>query len=346
MPDGYWQVQFTLSKNLGNNRVSSIENVLEKNISRIKESFDNLRGPLLKDSVWEVGAFLGLSFYDGRDLKYSQIAGLIPLPSNLEFSESVYIQKNTHSKFSWNIALQNANISYARKGGFPNILGLPNGKLISSFIPSADTTIMIKPYGSNFLTKMKSIESNIFYHFKEYDHKRADKLQIIPSIGLGFGLLKYTPYREVSGLRIGDPAFLDWQNRKLLYVDLREVGTEGQYIIPNGRMYGKLAGVYNLTFQLSAHSKKFIYKAEIKSNMTTTDYLDDFGRGAWFGGNYEIWEESLDISYPNVLLGTSEPLTASNITQVPSSINAFTPRAINNIMDGFIQINFGIAKRF
>ena len=345
MPDGYWQIQFTLSKNLGNNKVSTIENVLENNLSRIIESLNYYKGAQIKDSLWEIGAFLGLSFYDGRDLKYSQIGNFIPVPSNLEFSESIYIQKNTHEKFSWNVALQNANISYARNGGFPNILGLPNGKLIPSYVPSLDSTIMIKPYGSNFFTRMTNIESNIFYHFKNYHSFSSNKLRIVPSIGFGLGVMNYTPYREISGLRLGDPAFLNWQHRKRLYVDLREIGTEGQHIIPNGRSYSKWAGIYNLTFQLTAHSKKLLYKFAIKSNMTTTDYLDDFGRGAWFGGNYELWEESLNVGYQDVANGTTVPLSANQITEVPASINAFTPRAVNNIMDGFIQIQFGIAKK-
>ncbi len=57
MPDGYWQIQFTLSKNLGNNKVSTIENVLENNLSRIIESLNYYKGAQIKDSLWEIGAF-------------------------------------------------------------------------------------------------------------------------------------------------------------------------------------------------------------------------------------------------------------------------------------------------
>ena len=95
------------------------------------------------------------------------------------------------------------------------------------------------------------------------------------------------------------------------YVDLREIGSEGQNILPNGRAYGKWAGLYNASFQLSLHTKKWIYKGEIKSNMTTTDYLDDFGRGAWYGGDYEAWGEALDVSYFDV---NTAPRSASNAT--------------------------------
>jgi hypothetical protein len=298
------------------------------------------------DSTWEAGAYAGVSFYDGRDLKYSQIAGIIPLPSNIEFSEGLYIQKNSRDRFSWNIAIQNANISYARNGGFPNILGLPNGKSIKSYNPVNDTTISIKPYASNFFTRMSSLESNVYFHLRDNNIKANEKFRLVPSIGFGAGMMNYTPYREISGLRVGTPEFLQWRHRKQVYVDLREVGSEGQHILPNGRAYSKWAGLYNASFQLSLLTKKWTYKAELKSNMTTTDYLDDFGRGAWFGGNYSMWSEALDLSYVDVNTGRDVILEPTQITTVPEGINLFTPRATNNYMDGYLQFHFGIARRF
>tara|TARA_B100001059_G_C17442718_1_gene383433 strand:- start:236 stop:370 length:135 start_codon:yes stop_codon:yes gene_type:complete len=43
--------------------------------------------------------------------------------------------------------------------------------------------------------------------------------------------------------------------------------------------------------------------------MITTVYLDDFGRGAWFGGDYEAWGEALDVSYYVINSGQEVPLT-------------------------------------
>ena len=168
----------------------------------------------------------------------------------------------------------------------------------------------------------------------------------MPSFGLGLGVMNYTPYREVRGLNIGDPRFLGWKRSRTHYVDLREICSEGQNILPNGRAYGKWAGLYNASFQLSLHTKKWIYKGEIKSNMTTTDYLDDFGRGAWYGGDYEAWGEALDVSYFYVNVGQEVPLTPEQISRVPAEANLFTPRATNNMMDGYMQFHIGVARRF
>jgi hypothetical protein len=346
MPDGYWQVQLSLSKELRGSHSKDINRLLETNVSKFLATFDKFAGEERLDSTWEVGAYAGLCFYDGRDLKYSQIAGIISIPSNLEFSEGLFIQKNTHQRFSWNLALQNANISYARNGGFPNILGLPNGKLIQSYNSVNDSTYVIKPYASNFFTRMSSIESNIYFHLRDYEGIGNEKFRIVPSIGLGTGLMNFTPYREISGLRTGTPEFLQWRHRKLMYVDLREVGSEGQHILPNGRAYSKWAGLYSASFQLSVHTKKWIYKVEVKSNMTTTDYLDDFGRGAWFGGNYSMWSDALELTYTDVVSGRDILLDPVQIATVPEGVNLFTPRATNNVMDGYLQFHVGLSRRF
>ena len=80
--------------------------------------------------------------------------------------------------------------------------------------------------------------------------------------------------------------------------------------------------------------------------MTTTDYLDDFGRGAWYGGDYESWGDALQVSYFDVNQGIDVPLSPRQISQVPDETNLFTPRATNNLMDGYMQFHIGIAKRF
>ena len=76
------------------------------------------------------------------------------------------------------------------------------------------------------------------------------------------------------------------------------------------------------------------------------DYLDDFGRGAWYGGDYEAWGEALDASYFDVNTGQELPLTPEQISRVPAEANLFTPRATNNMMDGYMQFHIGIARRF
>lgn len=345
MPDGFWQVQLSFSKDISGDPLKKYyEPYILANLDKVGQFLENKKGKALLDASFEWGTWFGTSIYDGRDLKYLKIANAIPVPTNIEFSEGLYLQKNTHSRFSWNIGLQAANLGYARRSGSPYIVTLP-GAEIPSYNPSLDTTVMINSKAANFFTRTSSIESNIYYHLRDYNLPEGKKFWLVPSFGFGLGVMNYTPYREVRGLDVGDPRFLGWKRKRTHYVDLREVGSEGQNILSNGRAYGKWAGLYNASFQLSLHTKKWIYKGEIKSNMTTTDYLDDFGRGAWYGGDYEAWGEALDVSYYNVNTGQNVPLTPEQISRVPQEANLFTPRATNNMMDGYMQFHIGIARR-
>ncbi|MDB2572096.1 hypothetical protein N9X81_00045 [Schleiferiaceae bacterium] len=346
MPDGFWQVQLSFSKDIAGDPLKNYyEPYILTNLDKVSGWMEKRKGQKLLDETWEWGTWFGTSIYDGRDLKYLQIANTIPVPTNIEFSEGLYVQKNTHSRFSWNMGIHAANLGYARRSGSPYIVTLP-GAQIPSYNPTLDTTVNISSAAANFYTRTSSIESNVLYHLRDYNLPEGKKFWLVPSFGFGLGIMNYTPYREVRGLNVGDPRFLSWKRSRTHYVDLREIGSEGQNILPNGRAYGRWAGLYNASFQLSLHTKKWIYKGEIKSNMTTTDYLDDFGRGAWYGGNYEAWGEALDVSYIDVNTGQDVPLTPQQISRVPEEANLFTPRATNNMMDGYMQFHIGIARRF
>jgi hypothetical protein len=344
MPDGFWQIQFTLSKNIDGPPLKSYYDPLVSAYSdKLTSWWVAKRGEKRIEKVWEAGSWAGAAFYGGRDLKYKKIAGIVPVPTNIEMSRGLYIQKNTHKRYSVNLGIHAANMSYARTQTPLQIFSARN---IQSYQNSPNTPVVrVEPKAFNFFTQTSSIESNMYYHFRDYDIPEGKKLWIVPSIGLGLGIMNYTPYREVRGLNVGDPAFLMWKRKKTQYIDLRQVGSEGQHILPNGRAYGKWAGLYNASFQLSAHTAKWIYKVEVKSNMTTTDYLDDFGRGAWFGGDYTLWGEALDVSYFNENLGEQVPLSPEQIAEIPEDFNLFTPRATNNLMDGYLQFHIGIAKK-
>ena len=345
LPDGFWQIQFSLSKNIDGDLIGKYyEPLVLANADKIKNWWRAQRGEKRTTNIWEAGSWFGASFYDGRDLKYKKILGLAPLPTNVELSQGLYVQKNSHQRYSWNLGMHAANMSYART---QTPLQLAGGRNILSYNNDPNSPVVrIQPRSFNFFTRTSSIESNVYYHFRDYDLPEGKKIWIVPSFGLGLGVMNYTPYREVRGLDVGDPAFLRWKRGRAHYVDLREVGSEGQHILPNGRAYGKWAGLYNASFQLSLHTSKWIYKAELKSNMTTTDYLDDFGRGAWCGGSYALWGDALDVSYFNVNSGDEVSLTPEQISFIPNNFNLFTPRATNNLMDGYLQFHIGIAKKF
>ena len=343
MPDGYWEVKLSFSKNIDANPIESWLVPVRGYAGQARQALVDLQGTPLENSTWEWGTWLGFSAYDGRDLKYNKALGFIPKPTNLEWTKGLYVQNNTHSKYSWNLGIQTANISYMRTKGM-GYLG--EGATIATYNASLDTTLQLDPYLSNFYTKTSSVESNVYYHLVPYGYDSDRKWNIVPSLGFGLGVMNYTPKREVTNLELGDAKFFQWAPKSTYYADLRDIGTEGQHILPNGRAYSKWAGTYSAAFQLSMHTPKWIYKAEIKSTMTTTDYLDDFGRGAWYGGDYDRWSDALEVGYFNANLGGQVPLTADQIAPMPVEANLFTPRATNSWMDGFVQIQFGIAKNF
>jgi hypothetical protein len=59
-----------------------------------------------------------------------------------------------------------------------------------------------------------------------------------------------------------------------------------------------------------------------------------------------MWGDALDVSYFSTNTGEEVPLTADQVSNIPSDFNLFTPRATNNLMDGYLQIHIGIAKKF
>ena len=74
--------------------------------------------------------------------------------------------------------------------------------------------------------------------------------------------------------------------------------------------------------------------------------MDDFGRGAWYGGNYEMWGEALNVSYFNVSNGQDIYLTPEQVSPTSADADLFTPRATNNMMDGYLQFHIGLARCF
>ena len=57
--------------------------------------------------------------------------------------------------------------------------------------------------------------------------------------------------------------------------------------------YGSFALTASTGFSLSYLRSNWRLTGQVKGNITTTDYLDDFGRGTYFGGDYNGWLNSL-----------------------------------------------------
>ena len=151
LPDGFMQIQLSFSKDISRDPLKKYyEPYILANLDKVAGWMEKKKGQELLDETWEWGTWFGTSIYDGRDLKYLQIANTIPVPTNIEFSEGLYIQKNTHSRFSWNMGIHAANLGYARRSGSPYIVTLP-GAQIPSYNPTLDTTVNIRSAAANSL---------------------------------------------------------------------------------------------------------------------------------------------------------------------------------------------------
>ncbi len=76
-----------------------------------------------------------------------------------------------------------ANLGYARRSGSPYIVTLP-GAQIPSYNPALDTTVMIQSRAANFYTRTSSIESNVYYHLRDYNLPEGKKFWLVPSLVL------------------------------------------------------------------------------------------------------------------------------------------------------------------
>ncbi len=69
-------------------------------------------------------------------------------------------------------------------------------------------------------------------------------------------------------------------------------------------------------FTLSYLRPSWRLAGQIKGNITTTDYLDDFGRGTYYGGDYEGWLASIpEYTYNDPLSGDERIFPTRKIVQ-------------------------------
>lgn len=346
LPDGFWQIQISFDKKINGKYIKRYyEPFIISNTKKISSWWKSKKGEEITSEKWELVSWFGVSIYDGRDLKYKKLLKLIPTPTNLELTKGIYLMKNSHSRFSWNVGAHMTDLSYARTQTPLQIA--PSRNILLPNLNIGEENVRVEGKSVNFYTKTSSIESNVYYHLRNYIPEDNNKWWLVPSVGLGLGLLDFTPYREIRGLNVETPRFLDWQRPATHYLNLREVGSEGQNILPNGRAYSRWTGLCSASFMLSLQThKKWKYKAIIKTNLSTTDYLDDFGKGSWYGGNYSAWGEALNSSYFDVNRGQFVPLTPEQISDISEDANLFAPRALNNLTDGFLQFQIGLSRVF
>jgi hypothetical protein len=307
-------------------------------ISRIAIDSGSLKklmggGPL----SWEYGAMFGAATYRG-DYRHK----FSPLPSTMEFSGSGFLQYNARKNTSFRLSLFRSNISMHYRNAPAVFSGMAPIFMNGSQGYLAETM----GWRYAFVTKMGGVDLDMLMMLgdgRNYSLKSYEKGKWIPQLGLGVGLLTFTPFREYNVNVYDDQNVVVGSEYKMM--NLRSVGTEGQNFLSGEKKYSSLAASANVSFQLTYLMQKWAFHAEIKSVFTSTDYLDDFGSGVWYGGDVDKWyESSPEAIDPNTGLKPYSSTMRSYYTDYVNRGYTTTQQRTKSLMpDGYFQFHLGMS---
>ena len=122
--------------------------------------------------------------------------------------------------------------------------------------------------------------------------------------------------------------------------NLRLLGSEGQNFLPGKSPYSTIAFNLGSSFSLTYLRKRFALKGEMKVVYTSTDYLDDFGPGVWFGGNYDKMVETAFSKYDNISQSDMIKISGSDLKD---KIGVSIPRSTDGLNDWYYQFHLGMS---
>lgn len=319
----------------------------------------NFKWPLIKKKGevitkiqdWEYGIWGGGATYGGGDLSIKTIKDFksapsslknaiilkdLPLISTIEYSFGVYGQYNLNSRFSVKGSLYLSTISVQNEFA-PGFIG--SGKLNNSFDASYNPVLPSPSTLENrFVTKMQILEIEGLWHLRPYKLERNDNHKFIPTLGLSLGVMHFTPYRIANADRKIGESSGDYESR--LYSEhmynLRDLGSEGQNFILGSSPYSSLALNVGSSFSLTYLRKRYAIKGEMKFVYTSTDYLDDFGPGLWYGGDINKLRSSSKVEL-------TDPADLEKISQYNGAIAKNAPRSTNGLNDWYFQFHLGMS---
>jgi hypothetical protein len=298
------------------------------------------KGEVVKKlNTWELGVWGGGAIYGGGDI---QPLGYIP--STIELSFGLYQQVNINTRFSMKISGYYTTISshnFLAAGYF-------NGTRPIYFYDSLYKRIKVSTdfLPVNFITKMGLLEFEGLWHLRPYKIEAGKNSTTIPSIGLSAGIMYFTPYRIafVEGQSSAETRD-DWENKmytKHLW-DLRKLGSEGQNFLPGKSPYSPIAFNLGTSFSLTYLKKRYALKGEMKFVYTSTDYLDDFGPGIWYGGNYDKMVKSAYKMYDNIPQADMNAITWTPNSNKQKRLGWINPRSTDGLNDWYYQLHLGMS---
>ena len=292
-----------------------------------------------KLNTWELGVWGGGSIYGGGDIKAKYGEKL--LPSNVDLSFGLYQQFNLNSRFSMKISGYYSTISIHNLYS----IGLFSGtKPLMSYDDSSYSPVQVSPnsFPVHFVTKMGILEFEGQWHLRSYNIDEGKKSKIVPSIGLSLGVLYFTPYRYAytnQGNKETRSAYEARMNSEHLW-NLRLLGSEGQNFLPGNTPYSSVAFNIGTSFSLTYLMKRFALKGEMKVVYSSTDYLDDYGPGMWFGGDYNRMVEAAFTKYDNISQADMNKISGNGFKD---KIGKNIPRSTNGLNDWYYQLHLGMS---
>ncbi len=293
------------------------------------------KGEVIKKiRVWEIGMWGGGAIYGGGDIKHKYA----PLPSTIEYSFGGYGQFNFNSRFSLKGTLYYSEIS------IHNIwaTGLFSGTspLMSYDENYNEFTAAGNSYPVHFWTKMGIAEVEGLWHLRPYQLSTGKTSRIIPTLGLSLGMIYFNTYRYAYTNQGNKEAYSDYVARmknEHLY-NLRDLGSEGQNYLPGAKPYSPIAFNVGTSFSLTYLRKRWAFKGEMKAVYTSTDYLDDYGPGVWFGGDYDAMRAAAYDKLPGI---TESDMNKISNYSLKDKIAPNAPRSTNGLNDWYFQLHLG-----
>jgi hypothetical protein len=286
-----------------------------------------------KIRVWEIGLWGGGGLYGAGDIKPK----FFGLPSTIDASIGLYSQYNFNSRFSLKLTGYRTTISIHDLYAF----GLFSGTKPLSAYDENYASFVTSPnsYRVHFTTNMWIGEIEALWHLTSYQIKEGKNSKIIPSIGLSLGMMHYTPYRYAYTNQKNSETREDYLVRMKEFhrYNLRELGSEGQNFLPNSRPYSTIAFNIGSSFSLTYLFKRFAIKGEMKAAYTSTDYLDDFGPGFWYGGDVDALRVNQKLQF------VTREADLNKIIGYDSRIETNAPRSIDGLNDWYYQLHLGMS---
>jgi len=307
---------------------------------------------IVKLKTWEFGFWGGGSIYGGGDIKHK----FFPIPSTVEISGGGYAQYNLTNAFSLKANIYRSTVSMHNLWA----QGLFSGGLVP-YIEGVDYK-KFQPYGNTwplmFVTPMNILDLEGVWHIGKYNLKPGQKWKFVNSLGLSVGLFSYTPYRLAYRNQKNSESYEAYKARiwDEERVSLGELGLEGKSFLENKKQYGKYAANFGLSWQLAYIRKRWAFKGEMKAVYTTTDYLDDYGPGVWYGGDYDRWLQSVkdnpDFANDPTLFANgnlNQPYAklykVSGGSTTHTKISSTAARSVDGLNDWYYQAHMGLSYR-